>query len=145
MTSIYGLNFSFFCCKNIKYSFYFNGYYYSFVKDEKRRSKYLVLGPGVRRTFQSSSRTLRILFNVLSRTRLLITNAFLLLILSHYLIRITFLQQLIQLFLTKTARKRLFSTYCGLRESFSWKLCPHSIKSCQSFFISCIYLIFLLN
>ena len=36
---IYGLSFSFFCCKNIILSFYFNSYYYSYVKDEKNTLK----------------------------------------------------------------------------------------------------------
>ena len=34
----------------------------------KKRLKYLVVGPGARKTFQLSGRTLRIPFNVLSRT-----------------------------------------------------------------------------
>ena len=41
---------------------------YSLLNDKKRRSKYLVLGPGEQRTFRLSSRTPRIPFNVLSRT-----------------------------------------------------------------------------
>ena len=36
--------------------------------NNKKRSKYLVLGPGARRTFRLSGRTPRIPFNVLSRT-----------------------------------------------------------------------------
>ena len=41
--------------------------YHSLLND-KKRSKYLVLGPGARRTFRLLSRTPRIPFNVLSRT-----------------------------------------------------------------------------
>ena len=43
-------------------------YLYSLLNDKKKHSKYLVLGLGARRTFWLSSRTLRIPYNVLSRT-----------------------------------------------------------------------------
>ena len=40
---------------------------YSLLNDKNIGSKYLILGPGVQRTFRLSSRTPRIPFNVLSR------------------------------------------------------------------------------
>ena len=44
---------------------------YTLLNDKKKwLSKYLVLGPGAQRTFRLSSRTPRIPFNVLSRTKI---------------------------------------------------------------------------
>ena len=42
---------------------------YNFWNGKKRRSKYLILAPGARRTFYLSSHTPRIPFDVLSRKK----------------------------------------------------------------------------